>query len=159
MLKSAVIYSVAVLTLAACGPTPSELEKQRLAQAGYSFQELEQTRKQAMDNALFNARIYFNQNPRFEAGSNIVPHTDSTIGPKCRNGDGWATLSIINVTPSEDSKAKKNLEKFVLKCSTISQSIGCYLDQDFKKKSTLSEQDGTCQAENVVPYPLPVLAR
>jgi len=158
----AAIAFLGVFAVAGCDKQ-SESEKQaaveaeRMRGAGYSFTELEQSRATAQANALFNARTYFAANPRFAEGSSIVPHTDSTIGPKCRNGDGWATLSVMKVEHGTDGTGKptKNIDKTVLKCSTVSPTLGCYTTADFDKKPDLKNADGSCQPETVVPYPLP----
>lgn len=134
------LIAVAVLaSLAAC--TSDEV----------SFNTLEDARAQARANGEYNAQLYRAENPRFDGRYKIVAHGDSTQSPTCPQGDGWATNSIMAV----DAKA---LEKYTLKCSTVSQALGCYLDTDFTKKPFASEE-GKCQSLSKVPFPLPKLGK
>lgn len=130
--------AMTALILAACGPDK------------VSFDTLELARKQAKDNGEFNAQIYRAANPRF-SGHKIIPHGDSSQTPTCPQGDGWATNTILSV----DGKA---VEKFVIKCSTVSESLGCYMESDFIKKPFASE-DGKCQDTGKVPFPLPKIGK
>ena len=115
-----------------------------------SFNTLEDARAQARANGEYNAQLYRAQSPRF-TDHKIVAHGDSTQSPDCPQGDGWATNSIMKVDG-------KNIEKFTLKCSTVSEALGCYLDTDFVKKPFAGDE-GKCQPLNKVPFPLPKLGK
>lgn len=129
---------IATLSVVACG-------KQNV-----SFSTLEDARAQARANGEYSAQIYRAENPRF-SDHKIVSHGDSTQSPECPQGDGWATNSILSVNG-------KSVEKFVVKCSTVSQALGCYLEADFAKKPFATEE-GKCQSTNKVPFPLPKLSK
>jgi hypothetical protein len=94
--------------------------------------------------------MYVAENPRFDNHA-VVSHGDSSQTPDCPQGDGWATVSIMKVE-------NKVIEKFVAKCSTVSGTVGCYLEQDFKKKPYANEE-GSCQPVGKVPFPLPKIAK
>lgn len=130
---------IAVVALSACSK-PEEV----------SFATLEDARNQARGNGEFNAQLYRAENPRFTSHK-IVSHGDSTQSPACPQGDGWATNSIMLVNG-------KDVDKFVVKCSTVSQSLGCYTEADFVKKPFAAEE-GKCQPVNKVPFPLPKLGK
>ena len=115
-----------------------------------SFSTLEDARAQAKSNGEYNAQLYRAENPRF-TDHKIVSHGDSTQSPECPQGDGWATNTIMSVNG-------KSVEKFIVKCSTVSQALGCYLEADFAKKPFATEE-GKCQSTNKVPFPLPKLAK
>lgn len=115
-----------------------------------SFQVLEDARAQAKANGEFNAQLYRADNPRF-SDHKIVAHGDSTQSNDCPQGDGWATNTIMSVNG-------KVVEKFIVKCSTVSISLGCYLESDFVKKPFATEE-GKCQPLNRVPFPLPKLSK
>lgn len=115
-----------------------------------SFETLEDARAQARDNATFNAKAYLAENPRF-TDHKVVSHGDSTQSPSCPQGDGWATVSLMKV----DGKV---IEKYTIKCSTVSVALGCYMDVDFAKKPFSSEEN-QCQPTNKVPFPLPKVAK
>lgn len=106
-----------------------------------SFDTLEDARATARDNALFNAAAYRAENPRLE-GLRIVSHGDSAQTPDCPQGDGWASVSFLNVVG--EGKGKE-VEKYTAKCSTVSASLGCYLDKDFTNKP-FSKQENRCDA-------------
>jgi ABC-type uncharacterized transport system auxiliary subunit len=125
--------------LAACGPSSNKTEP-------VSFSTLETARAQAIANAEFNAKAYRAANPRF-TDHKIMSHGDSTQSPDCPQGDGWATLNVMRVEG-------KDVEKFTIKCSTVSLSLGCYMEPDFVKK-TFANEEGHCQPINKVPFPLP----
>lgn len=133
------LAAVSLALLAACGPDK------------VSFQTLEDARNQARANGEYNAQLYRQENPRFDGRFKIVSHGDSTQSPECPQGDGWATNSIMAVDG-------KSIEKYTLKCSTVSVALGCYLDADFTKKPFAAD-DGKCQDPAKVPHPLPKLSR
>lgn len=115
-----------------------------------SFDTLEQARAQAKANGEFSAQMYRAENPRFSTHK-IISHGDSTQSPSCPQGDGWATNTIMAVSGKE-------VEKFIMKCSTVSVALGCYMEQDFIKKPFASEE-GHCQPVSKVPFPLPKMAK
>lgn len=130
--------AITALALSACG------------QDSVSFTTLEAARTQATANAATNAANYRAMNPRFDSSFQIIQHGDTSQVNDCPQGDGWATLTMMKVVGKE-------IEKYVLKCSTVSSNLGCYLDSDFAKKANLASDDGKCQPVSKVPFPLPVL--
>jgi hypothetical protein len=129
-----------IASLSACGKSDEPV----------AFATLEDARAQARANGEYNAQLYRAENPRF-TDHKIVSHGDSTQSPECPQGDGWASNTIMSVKD-------KVVEKFKIKCSTVSVSLGCYLEDDFAKKPFASEE-GHCQNTNKVPHPLPKLAK
>lgn len=138
------LSAIAIALLAACGK-PNE------APEAVSFATLEDARAQARTNGEYNAQVYRADNPRFDSRYKIIPHGDSTQTNECPQGDGWATNTIMAV----DNKA---VDKYSIKCSTVSATLGCYLDEDFAKKSFAAEE-GKCQPTSKVPFPLPKLTK
>lgn len=154
------LLAMAVVALSGCGKSEEEVRAQVAAEAAskaaaeaaskaasISFQTLEDNRNTARENALTNAQAYRAENPRFDEGFKIVTHGDSTQSPECPQGDGWATVSIMKVK-------NKEVEKYKVKCSTVSAALGCYLEDDFTKKP-FAREEGKCQPTNKVPFPLP----
>lgn len=139
--KAILVATAVAVFLSACS-APKEV----------SFQTLEDNRAQGRANAEFNAQAYRAENPRLQ-GMNIVTHGDSTQSPECPQGDGWASLSIMNV-----DKVAKTVEKYKIKCSTVSAALGCYTEEDFQKKP-FSSDEGQCQKVTKVPFPLPKIAK
>lgn len=127
--------SIAALFLTACGQD-------------VSFDTLETARKQAKENAEFNARKWRADTKLF-AEANMISRGDSSQAPKCPQGDGWATIDLVNNAGQTQVK---------LKCSTVSDSVGCREDKDFKS-SPYANEDGTCQPTTKVPHPLPKIAK
>lgn len=143
MKKTTLILAIfAAIGMTACGKANH--------QEPVSFATLEDARQQARSNGEYNAQLYRAENPRF-SDHKIVSHGDSTQSPDCPQGDGWATNTIMSVNG-------KSVEKFVVKCSTVSASLGCYLDSDFVKKPFAGDE-GKCQPTNKVPFPLPKIAK
>lgn len=128
-MKLTLIVAAAVIAIAGCGKKE------------VSFDTLEDARATGRDNALFNAAAYRAENPRLE-GMRIVSHGDSTQNPECPQGDGWASVSFLNVVG--EGKGKE-VEKYTAKCSTVSASLGCYLDKDFMNKP-FAKQENRCDA-------------
>lgn len=115
-----------------------------------SFNTLEDARNQARANAEFNATSYRSENPRMQ-GLKIVSHGDSTQTAACPQGDGWASVSIMNV-----DKERAAVEKYKVKCSTVSAALGCYLEQDFQQKP-FAKQENSC--DSTLPFPLPKVGK
>lgn len=112
-----------------------------------SWDTQEAARQQAKDNSEFNAKVLRNaQYPNYT----LILRGDSTIGPNCKFGDGWATVDMI---PADGTAGKK----IVLKCSTVSGTIGCMTDEDFKARAQYANQDGTCN--KTLPFPLPKIVK
>ncbi len=129
-----------IVGLSGCGGSKKEV----------AFDTLETARAQARDNALYNAQLYRATSPRVKE-FDIVPHGDSAQEPGCPQGDGWASVAFMKVTGNQ-------VEKYTAKCSTVSPTLGCYLDADFKGKP-FSAEDGKCQPTNKVPFPLPKIGK
>lgn len=140
MKNTIIAASIAALLLTAC--SKSEV----------SFATLEDARSQARANAEVNARAYARENPRL-AGFDVVSHGDSSQTASCPQGDGWASLSIMRLREDErDAKGRPVIEKYKVKCSTVSANLGCYLEEDFKQKP-FADQENQCNRE--IPFPLP----
>lgn len=134
---TALIAVVAALVLAACGSKD------------VSFDTLETARKQAKENAEFNAKTWRSQTPAY-AQLSLIGRGDSTQTPECPQGDGWASLDLVD--PNNPAR------KVALKCSTVSDSVGCREASDFKA-SPFAGEDGKCQPTTKVPHPLPKIAK
>ena len=111
-----------------------------------SFETLETARAQARENAEFNAKAW-REKSEYAAALHIVTRGDSSQTPSCPQGDGWASIELVSDTGLTVQK---------LKCSTVSLSVGCLKELDFKKSQFASE-DGWCASTNKVPHPLPKL--
>lgn len=110
-----------------------------------SWATQESSRQAAIDNAEFNARVFRDANaPQL----NIKMRGDSTIGPDCAQGDGWASVDLTNDSGVTVGK---------IKCSTVSGSIGCLAEEDFKARKAYASQDGRCNAD--IPFPIPKIAK
>ena len=105
--------------------------------AKVSFDTLELQRAVANDNSRYNAQKWRAENG-FES-LNILARGDSTQQAACPQGDGWASVDLI------DAKTKATVQK--LKCSTVSGNLGCYKDEDFKARAVLAKQENSCNAE------------
>ena len=114
-----------------------------------SFETLETARQQAGENAQFNARAWRGQNPA-TARLGIMSRGDSTQGPSCPQGDGWATIDLVD--------ADTGVKQASLKCSTVSASVGCREANDFKG-SPFASDDGNCQVVSKVPFPIPKIVK
>ena len=112
--------------------------------ASWSLQE--DQRAMAKANAEFNTRAYRAKNKQY-SGLNINNRGDSSITADCPNGDGWASVDLMD---------ENGTTKVALKCSTASFNIGCMLKSDFASRS-YANQDGTCNLE--LPVPLPKIAK
>lgn len=134
-MRTIALSLIAIATLAACGKD-------------VSFDTLETARKQAKENAEFNAKVFRAQLPAL-AQLSLISRGDSSQTPSCPQGDGWATLDLVDNNGT--TKAK-------IKCSTVSDSVGCREANDFKA-SPFANEDGACQATTKVPHPLPKIAK
>jgi hypothetical protein len=114
-----------------------------------SFDTLETARKQSKENSEFNAKAWRAQTKAYGELS-IVSRGDSTQVPDCPQGDGWASMDLVD--PNNPNA------KLSLKCSTVSDSVGCRESNDFKT-SPYANEDGRCQAVTKVPHPLPKIAK
>lgn len=133
------VLILAALTVAIVGCSKQEV----------GFDTLETARKQAKENAGYNAKAWRANSPGM-GGAGIIENGDSTQTPDCPQGDGWATIELVN--PSTAAKIGK------LKCSTVSSAVGCMTAEDFQTKSYASD-DGRCQDTTKVPHPLPKIAQ
>lgn len=138
MKKSLLLMSALALPalLAACGED-------------VSFDTLETARKQAKENAEYNARAWRAQTPG-TAELAMISRGDSTQQPACPQGDGWASIDLVNSATAVPAQK--------LKCSTVSDSVGCRTANDFKA-SPFANDDGSCQPTSKVPHPLPKIAK
>ncbi|NIB43765.1 hypothetical protein HBA55_29455 [Pseudomaricurvus alkylphenolicus] len=136
MKKAATLVSIIALSTAliACGSKE------------VSWKTQETQRALAIENSEFNARAFRMKNNRF-ASWNIMGRGDSTIGPECANGDGWASVDLVN---------PKTGGKQPLKCSTASANIGCLLKRDFAERN-YSQEEGQCNTN--LPVPMPKIAK
>ncbi len=114
-----------------------------------SFDTLETARKQARENAEFNARKW-RADTKLYTDDVLISRGDSTQSPACPQGDGWASIDIARASDGQ------TLAK--LKCSTVSDSVGCRVDNDFKS-SPYANEDGPCAPLNRVPHPLPKIGK
>ena len=112
----------------------------------YSFDTVEDARRQAKDNATQNAQIYRSDNKMPDC--DIYARGDSTISNECPNGDGWASIDLR--CPGKG--------QMKIKCSTVSVALGCMTDDDFKSK-VYAQEEGKCQPLEKVPHPLPKLSK
>lgn len=130
------IASAAILSCAGCSKD-------------VSFDTLENARKQAKENAEFNAKAWRAQTPAY-AQLSLISRGDSSQTPSCPQGDGWATIDLVD--PNRPDR------KLTIKCSTVSDSVGCRESNDFKA-SPFANEDGSCQPTTKVPHPLPKIAK
>ena len=109
-----------------------------------SVTQLEDSIGIVRDNLIFNAQVYKITAPHLE-GFKAVPNGDSTMSAKCPQGDGWGTITMINVGTGG---------RYKLKCSTYSKNVSCQLENDFKYAS----DEGRCASLDKVPFPIPKIA-
>lgn len=110
-----------------------------------SFDTLEDARKQVRDNVTVIAQAFRAENKLTEL--DLYIRGDSTQSNECPQGDGWASIDLIN---------RSTNQKISLKCSTVSMSLGCMEDKDFKSKAFASE-DGRCNTN--IPFPVRKLVK
>lgn len=116
-----VVIAVMAIMLTACGKD-------------VSFDTLETQRSIANDNSRYNAQKWRAENGFEKLG--ILGRGDSTQQANCPQGDGWASVDLI------DPQTKAPQVK--LKCSTVSGNLGCYKDEDFKARAVLAKQENSC---------------
>ncbi len=113
-----------------------------------SFQTLETARMQARENATFNAQRFRSSLP--DGGDlKLISNGDSTQTPDCPQGDGWASINLVDGEGRTITK---------LKCSTVSGAVGCRAETAFAS-SPYSSEDGKCAPTTRVPHPLPKIAQ
>lgn len=113
---------------------------------------LEDARSQSLQNGVTVAKAYIRENPRL-AGFDVVGHSDEHQTSDCPQGSGWAYLSAMKTDETVlDERGKATVEKIKLVCSTVSASLGCYRETDFKG-TNFSANAGKCDAK--LPFPLP----
>jgi hypothetical protein len=110
-----------------------------------SFATLEDSRKQALINAEYNAKKYRTEHKRY-AANGIIMRGDSTINADCPQGDGWASVDL----------EANNGKRTPLKCSTVSGTLGCWSKADFMLRS-YANQEGQCDSN--LPHPLPKIVK
>lgn len=66
----------------------------------------------------------------------ILARGDSSQQIDCPQGDGWASVDLI------DPNTKQPVQK--LKCSTVSVNIGCIKEDDFKSRPVYASQENKC---------------
>lgn len=155
---ASLMLAAAVLGLSACGPEaprPPTADEQRAEALANSAKNaklqdlLEQQRSTALANVSSNVANYFAANPRFDSSYKTLPHTDDHISPACPQGSGWAWASIMKVEGKEVTKK-------IVWCSTSSASLGCFIEDDFKK-SPHAAGASKCNAD--LPHPLKPLSK
>ena len=65
---------------------------------------------------------------------------------------------MMKVTKAADPNQKDSIDKFKIKCSTVSGALGCFSEEDFAKKQ-YAQDEGHCQPLEKVPFPLPKIAK
>lgn len=116
------LLAVASLGLAACGGDK------------VSFDTLETARGVANENSKFNAQKWRAENGYEALG--ILSRGDSSQQADCPQGDGWASVDLI--------EPKSKAPQIKLKCSTVSANLGCWRDEDFKARAQLAAQENKC---------------
>lgn len=111
---------------------------------------LEDARSQSLQNGVTVAKAYIRENPRL-AGFDVVGHSDEHQTAQCPQGSGWAYLSALRTINDENGKLLK-VDKVKLVCSTVSASVGCYREEDFKA-TAFSERAGKCDTKLTFPLP------
>lgn len=128
-MKKLITIGIAIFAasiLAACG------DKENV-----SFDQLETQRSIANENSKFNATKWRGENGYENTG--LIARGDSTQQPNCPQGDGWASVDLV------DSKTKQVVVN--LKCSTVSANVGCSTASDFKSRPVLASQENSCNTK------------
>jgi RAB protein geranylgeranyltransferase component A len=117
-----------------------------------SHNTLEDARSASLNNGVTVAKAYIRENPRLK-GMDVVGHSDEFQTSDCPQGSGWAYLSAMRQSETlVEADGKPAVEKIKLVCSTVSASLGCYRESDFKQ-TKFSETAGQCDRK--LPFPLP----
>jgi hypothetical protein len=124
-MKTSILILSLVAALTACGEDK------------VSFDTLELQRSVANDNSRYNAQKWRAENGFERFG--ILTRGDSTQQAACPQGDGWASVDLL--------EASTKAVALKLKCSTVSGNIGCLKDEDFKARVALASQENRCNAE------------
>jgi hypothetical protein len=114
-----------------------------------SFDTLETARLQGKANAEWNAQVFRAASPQY-SNTALDIQVDSSMTPSCPQGDGWASGKLVD-------KANPAV-KVAIKCSTVSGAIGCLRQDEFEKKPFATD-DGSCQTQSKVPFPIPKIAK
>ena len=107
-----------------------------------AWETQEQARSQAIENAKINVKTFRADHQEF-ASKSIYMRGDSTISETCGQGDGFASIDLVD-------QENPNI-KVELKCSTVSPSIGCMTKADFQTRD-YSKQEGSC--DRSLPFPI-----
>jgi predicted small lipoprotein YifL len=127
-LKTSIILLALASLTAACG------DKAPAPPSDAAFANLESQRGIANDNSTYNALKWRAENGHEDL--NILSRGDSTQQIPCTQGDGWASVDLI------DKQTKQAQVK--LKCSTVSSGVGCVPEGDFKARAVLASQENSC---------------
>lgn len=109
-----------------------------------SFETLEDARRQARENATVNAQDFRTGNAEY-VSCGIGSAGDSTQSRDCPQGDGWASLTL---------KCASGPVK--LKCSTVSNAVGCVEEETFKSRPYATEEN-RCNLD--IPTTLPKIEK
>ena len=127
-----VMIAITVASLTGCssgGGTPSH-------------EDIEEARQRARENVTRLAEAWQKKN-NFEV-YRLDVRDDASIGPDCPRGDGWAEAALVDKTTTQTVR--------LLKCSTVSETIGCMTAATFETSGHKAE-DGVCNRS--LPDPLP----
>lgn len=152
---SMVCIALAAFIMTGCGKSESDrvAEKAQVeTRKVQTFQFIEDQRSIAKENGELVAADYRASSPRLK-GMKIVGHTDSTISANCPSGDGWVSISMMDAEGAKNRTT--DIDKIKIKCSSVSLSLGCYLEKDFTEKP-FAKEEGVCNQN--LPSPLPKLA-
>lgn len=130
MLPAAILALGTIVT--ACGKPSKEV----------SFDALETARGIANDNSKFNAQKWRAENG-YEKNP-ILARGDSTQQTNCPQGDGWASVDLIDPATKQTT--------IQLKCSTVSPNVGCMTSSDFKSRAVYASTENKCNPD--IPYPM-----
>jgi len=146
--------SLAIFAIFASAAALTACEKKEVA-----FNTLETARSQAYENAVWNAEVYRNNNPRM-VGLKVIGHGDDTQSGDCPQGSGWAKISIMGSKADgvRMTDGTVQIEKYVVYCSTVSAARSCFIEKDFLEKP-FSKEYGHCASLNEVPFPIPKIAK
>src|SRR3954451_17423721 len=124
-IRTLAIVAAVVLTCAACrsshdgGKASHEDVEASRATARENVPRLGQEWKKTNDFGLYRLDV----------------RDDPTIGPGCPQGDGWADAALVDKTTTQTVR--------LLKCSTVSASLGCMTSATFDGTAH-KQEDGVC---------------